>query len=156
MKWLALTLVALVSVLDCSTDYCLCGNDSGSGDVQGPLVSGGESCTSEGATAKGQAPICTDVLSTTTCTCNAGKWDCGKCPACANPIILGSGQCGFGEMCSGPTIAKQCDGTTTPVSGDCKCPGKGSGWTFDGVTTISFADAAADATTDGAVDGGDV
>jgi hypothetical protein len=140
MKWLfvmAVAASALVIANGC-TYTCDCGGEAGS------LVNGGQSCSTEGASATGYAPVCSDISGTTTCTCTSGKWDCGKCPACG-PISLGS-QCGIGQICSGPTTAKQCDGTTTAASGDCHCDS--TGWACDGVTTLTCADAGADAPTD--------
>jgi hypothetical protein len=156
MKWLVATIGLLVAgkIEGCSTPCDSCKNDTGDTGCASLAVSGGESCTGqEGETTCGFAPICLNSNeSTTSCVCNAGKWDCGKCPACVMPVMLGS-ECTPGyydDVCSGPTTAKQCDGTSQAVTGNCECGGARSvdyGWVCDGVTTI-VCDAGTDTKTD--------
>ena len=148
MKWLLLSAFAMA----CSTTPST-GDGGADGGCPSP-VSGGDSCTTAGATACGVPPTCTDVENPnarTTCTCSGGKWDCGQCPACGATIVLGT-QCGIGQVCSGPTIAKQCDGTTAQVAGDCIC--SSGGWSCSGVTTVTCApdSGASDAATDASGD----
>ncbi len=130
MKWLALLTVIATSI-GCSTTPT-CDQCFDAGCIM--PVSGGQVCSSSGAKACGNAPVCTDVGGgTTTCTCSGGKWDCGQCPACGSMIYLGH-PCGIGQVCSGPTTAVQCDGTTQAVTGDCTCGGANYGWSCFGVT----------------------
>jgi hypothetical protein len=161
MKWLLLSMFAIsigvvVALGGCSSCDACGLNDAGTeaGACASP-VSGGQVCSNQGATACGNAPVCTDIGGgTTTCTCSGGKWDCGQCPACGSTIYLGH-PCGIGQVCSGPTTAVQCDGTTQAVSGDCICGGgfPGSGWSCSGVTTKTCpADAGSDASMDASMD----
>jgi hypothetical protein len=147
MKWLVVMFLgvsAIVIANGCTSKCDTCGTQ----DAQ-TLVSSGQDCTTAGATAQGDMPVCSDIGGgTTTCTCTGGKWDCGKCPACG-PISLGA-QCGIGQVCSGPATAKQCDGTTATTTGDCHCDS--TGWACDGVTTLTCGDAGTDASSDAAKD----
>ncbi|HEY1956520.1 MAG TPA: hypothetical protein VGH28_12940 [Polyangiaceae bacterium] len=66
-------------------------------------------------------------------------------PACTPVVILGSA-CSSGQVCAGPTIAKQCDGTTEQVTSNCSC--ESGGWTCSGITIVSCDAGAADAAGD--------
>ncbi len=133
-----------IAMAGCSTSG---GADAGSDGACPSPVGPGAACATEGATACGPAPQCTDIGGgTTTCTCTQGKWNCGSCPACGAAVLLGR-SCGIGEVCSGPTSAVFCNGTSVPVSGSCRC---NNGWECDGVDAGAnpCPDAGADSSTD--------
>lgn len=126
------------------------GGDGNGGDGSmsqcdgGPFVVPGAACSTNGSTATGPAPECTDVGHLcpvpATCTCTGGTWACPTCPHCTvDQHGLG---CGAGQVCEGITWT-QCDGTTREVAGRCQCT---SGFTCP-AETLDFgcADAGSDA-----------
>jgi hypothetical protein len=100
------------------------GGDAGDGGDTCPtgFIVPGAACASNGATATGPAPECTDIGTrcpvAATCTCTAGTWVCPRCAHCA--VMQGALGCGIGQVCGGITLT-QCDGTTREIASDCSC-----------------------------------
>lgn len=109
-----------------------------------PAAVRGTACSPEGASACGEAPICTDVKRIVTCTCVSGVWDCGHCPPCVPTVVIGEKCGGMGEVCEGPTTALLCNGASVEVDGSCGCSGGWNasiGWMCDGVDANVVCDA---------------
>lgn len=125
------------------------GVEGDAGADAGGRVTAGNACPSEGAKGSGYAPVCTDVIRVVQCTCTSGKWDCGHCPRCPNPLVLArTGMlCGPGTACEGPTVALRCDGSSATVTGMCRCGFDGP-WTCDGVVDTVCDAGAVDAASD--------